>query len=154
MANTYTQINLHLVFAVKGRENLLKDSFRENLFKYIHGILNGTEQYSLAVNGYLDHVHAFFEVNPKYSISDIAGIVKANSSKWINENKFVRGKFHWQNGYGAFSYSRSQRNRVIKYIMRQEEHHRMKAFKEEYLLLLEKFQIKYDAKYLFQWIDL
>ena len=109
MANTFTQINIHLIFAVQGRENILRNSFRENLFKYIYGILRESKQYPLAVNGYLDHVHAFFELNPKNSVSDIARIVKANSSKWINENKLVRGKFHWQKGYGAFSYSRSQR---------------------------------------------
>lgn len=109
MANTFTQINIQLVFAVKSRENILNNSFREELFKYISGILNGTEQYSLAVNGYLDHIHAFFELNPKYSVSDIAKIVKSNSSKWINDNKFIPGKFYWQSGYGAFSYSKSQR---------------------------------------------
>ena len=154
MANTYTQINIHLIFAVQGRENILSKSFRENLFKYIHGILKKSKQYPLAVNGYLDHVHAFFELNPKNPISDIARIVKTNSSKWINENKLVGGKFHWQQGFGAFSYSRSQRNDVIKYIMNQEKHHKKKTFREEYIGFLESFNIKYDQRYLFKWIDL
>jgi len=154
MANTFTQINIHLIFAVQGRENILRNSFRENLFKYIHGILRESKQYPLAVNGYLDHVHAFFELNPINSVSDIARIVKANSSKWINENKFVRNKFHWQKGYGAFSYSRSQRDNVIKYIMEQEKHHKKKTFREEYLEFLKAFNVKYDERYLFKWIDI
>ncbi|HED06738.1 MAG TPA: IS200/IS605 family transposase [Ignavibacteria bacterium] len=154
MANTFTQINIHLIFAVQGRENILRNSFRENLFKYIYGILRESKQYPLAVNGYLDHVHAFFELNPINSVSDIARIVKANSSKWINENKFVRNKFHWQKGYGAFSYSRSQRDNVIKYIMEQEKHHKKKTFREEYLEFLKAFNVKYDERYLFKWIDI
>lgn len=153
MANTYTQINIQLIFAVKGRENLLKDNFRQDLFKYISGILNGNNQHPLAVNGYKDHVHAFFELNPINSISEIARIVKTNSSKWINENKFLQCKFHWQTGYGAFSYSRSQRDSVIKYVMNQEEHHKTKTFKEEYIDFLKAFGIQYDSKYLFDWID-
>ena len=154
MANTYTQINIQLVFAVKGRENLLISSFRESLFKYISGILSKNNQYPLAVNGYLDHVHAFFELDANSSVSEIARIVKANSSKWINEENFIPGRFSWQQGYGAFSYSRSQRDNVIKYIINQEEHHRAKSFKEEYLDFLKAFEIKYDEKYLFEWIDL
>jgi len=154
MANTFTQINIHLIFAVQGRENILRNSFRENLFKYIHGILRESKQYPLAVNGYLDHVHAFFELDPKNSVSDIARIVKANSSKWINENKFIGNKFHWQKGYGAFSYSRSQRDNVIKYIMEQKKHHKKKTFREEYLEFLKAFNVQYDQRYLFEWIEI
>lgn len=153
MANTYTQINVQLIFAVKGRENLLKDSFRQDLFKYIGGILKTIKQYPLAVNGYKDHVHAFFELNPTNSVSELARIIKTNSSKWINEQKFLNHKFNWQSGYGAFSYSRSQRDYVIKYIMKQEEHHKKKSFKEEYLDFLKAFEIKYNSEYLFDWID-
>ncbi len=105
MANTYTQINIHAVFAVKGRENLLTKNFRSDLFKYIAGILNNTKQYSLAVNGYLDHVHIFFEQHPTIALADILETVKSNSSKWVNENRLVKGKFAWQKGYGGFSYS-------------------------------------------------
>ncbi len=153
MANTYSQINIHAIFSVKGRENVLLDSFREDLFKYISGILNNNKQYTLAVNGHLDHVHIFFELNPITAVSDILRIVKTNSSKWINENKYVKGKFSWQVGYGAFSYSRSQRNNVVQYIMTQEQHHRKKSFKEEYLELLEKFEIPFEGAYVFDIID-
>ncbi len=153
MANTYTQINIHVVFSVKGRENIITAKFKSELFKYISGILNNTKQFSLAVNGYKDHVHLFFEMHPTTALSDIIRIVKTNSSKWINERKFVKGKFRWQEGYGAFSYSKSQRNNVIKYIMQQEKHHREKTFREEYLELLKKFDIKFDNHYVFEFYD-
>jgi len=154
MANTYTQLNIQLIFAVQGRDCILKKSFRGEVFKYISGILKENKQYPLAVNGYLDHVHAFFELNPKDSISDIARIVKSNSSKWINDNNFIGTKFHWQEGYGAFSYSRSQRDKVIKYIVNQEKHHKKKSFREEYYDFLKAFEIEYNEKYMFEWIDL
>ena len=153
MANTYTQINIHAIFAVYNRENILLEKFRGELFKYITGILNNNKQYSLAVNGYKDHVHIFFEMHPTTALSDILRIVKTNSSKWINQNKFVKGKFEWQDGYGAFSYSRSQRDDVIKYIMNQEEHHKKRTFREEYFDLLEKFQIEFDDHYVFEFYD-
>ena len=124
------------------------------MFKYISGILKENKQYPIAVNGYLDHVHALFELNPKDSISDIARIVKSNSSKWINDNNFIGTKFHWQEGYGAFSYSRSQRDKVIKYIVNQEKHHKKKSFREEYYDFLKAFEIEYNEKYMFEWIDL
>jgi putative transposase len=153
MANTYTQINVHVVFAVKGRENLLNDKFINRLFEYINGILVNLNQFPLAVGGYKNHVHIFFELNPDTLLSDIVGKVKANSSKWINDNKFVTGHFEWQRGYGAFSYSRSQRNEVIRYIMNQEEHHRIKTFKDEYIGMLNKSGIAYDENYLFEFYD-
>ncbi len=153
MANTYTQINIHAVFSIKGRANLLKKSFRGDLFKYIFGILKNNKQYPLAVNGYKDHVHIFFELHPTTSISEILRIVKTNSSKWINQNSYVNGKFSWQEGYGAFSYSRSQRDNVIQYIVKQEEHHEKRTFKEEYLDLLQKFEIKFDNHYVFEFYD-
>ncbi len=153
MANTYTQINIHAVFSIKGRANLLKKSFRGDLFKYIFGILKNNKQYPLAVNGYKNHVHIFFELHPTTSISEILRIVKTNSSKWINQNSYVNGKFSWQEGYGAFSYSRSQRDNVIQYIVKQEEHHEKRTFKEEYLDLLQKFEIKFDNHYVFEFYD-
>jgi len=153
MANTYTQFNIHAVFAVKGRQNLLVNKFREDLFRYISGILKNKGQYPLAVNGYKDHVHIFFELNPSSSISDILRDVKANSSKWINENKLVVGKFSWQEGYGGFSYSRSQRDTVINYITNQEKHHSKSTFKEEYLELLRKFEIEFKDEYVFEFYD-
>ena len=154
MANTYTQINIHAVFSVLGRENILKNDFREDLFKYIYGILKNHDQYSLAVNGYLDHVHIFFELNPTTAVSDILRIVKTNSSKWINENKYINGKFEWQSGYGAFSYSKSQRENVIKYIMNQEKHHKEITFKEEYLDLLKNLNIEFNEQYVFEFYEL
>lgn len=153
MANTYTQINIHAVFAVKGRQNLLVDKFRNDLFRYIQGILKNQEQFALAVNGYKDHVHIFFELNPKYAISDIMRDVKASSSKWINDNKFVVGKFAWQEGYGGFSYSRSHRDNVINYIVNQENHHKKNTFKDEYLELLRKFEIEFKDEYVFEFYD-
>lgn len=153
MANTYTQINIHAIFAVKGRENLLTNNFRIDLFKYITGILKNNKQFSLAVNGYKDHVHIFFELNPTTSLSEIIRIVKTNSSKWINENRFIKGKFSWQKGYGAFSYSRSQRDNVIKYIIKQEDHHGKTTFREEYLDLLQKFEIDFEDHYVFEFYD-
>ena len=154
MANTYTQLNIQLVFAVKGRDSLLKKSFRYELFMYISGILKEINQFPLAVNGYLDHVHVFFEMNPKNSVSEISRILKSNSSKWINDKNFLMNKFNWQSGYGAFSYSRSHRDKVIKYIMNQEKHHKKKTFKDEYLDFLTSFNIKHEKKYLFEWINL
>ena len=153
MANTFTQINIHAVFCVKGRGNVLSDHFRPKLFSYINGILNNHKNYSLAVNGYKDHVHIFFELNPSMSVSDVLRLVKTNSSRWINENGFVQGKFEWQEGYGAFSYSKSQRNDVIEYIKKQEEHHGKDSFRDEYLSLLRKFDIEFDDRYLFEFYD-
>ncbi|HNW69794.1 MAG TPA: IS200/IS605 family transposase [Bacteroidales bacterium] len=153
MANTYTQLNMHAVFCVKGRSNCLTQKIRPELHKYISGILTNLGQYSLAVNGYKDHVHIFFEMNPDTSLSDIMQVVKSNSSKWINDNKMVAGKFQWQKGFGGFSYSRSQRNNVIQYIMNQEEHHREKTFREEYLEFLEQFEVDFDERYLFEFYE-
>lgn len=123
MANTYTQVNLHCVFAVKGRQNLLASSFRNELFSYMSAVLKSHNAYPLAVGGWTDHVHVFFEMPTDKTISDLMRDVKAISSKWINENNLVTGRFQWQSGYGAFSYAKSQRDNVIRYIMRQEEHH-------------------------------
>lgn len=153
MPNTYSQISIHSVFAVKGRENLISSNWRDNLHKYISGIITGNGAKSLAVGGWMDHVHIFFGMPVTTSIADFMSIVKANSSKWINEEKFVKGKFQWQAGYGAFSYSRSQRDNVINYIMKQEEHHKTKTFREEYLKMLSDFEIGYDEKYLFEFYD-
>ncbi len=153
MANTYTQLNMHVVFSVKGRENFLLNTFRDDLFKYISGILNKLEQYPLAVNGYKDHVHLFFEIQPTKSLSEIIRVVKSNSSKWINKENFIRGKFSWQEGYGGFSYSRSQRNNVIQYIIKQEEHHNKRTFREEYLELLKLFEIDFNDQFIFEFYE-
>lgn len=153
MANTYTQLNIHCVFAVKNRESFLKKEVLEKVNKYISGVLKNRDIFPLAVNGWKDHIHIFFELNPNETISDIVREVKAISSKWINENHLVNGLFRWQEGYGAFSYSRSQRKNVIDYIEAQENHHKVKTFREEYLALLDKFEIEFNDKYLFEFYD-
>jgi putative transposase len=153
MANTYSQINIHCIFAVKGRENIITSDFCDNLFRYMAGILRNDGAYPLAVGGWQDHVHAFFELPVTMAVSDQMRMLKATSTKWINDNRFVKGNFHWQEGYGAFSYLRSQRDSVINYIMKQEEHHKKKTFRDEYLELLEKFEIPFDEKYLFEFYD-
>lgn len=153
MANTYTQLNAQAVFAVKGRENILTSDFRPQVFEYMTGILRNINQYPLAVNGYKNHVHIFFELHPTTNLSDVMEIVKANSSKWINSNHFVQGHFEWQRGYSAFTYSRSQRNRVIQYLTNQENHHKTQSFREEYLEMLRKFEMEYDERYIFEFYD-
>jgi REP element-mobilizing transposase RayT len=142
-----------MVVVVKGRENVITKIFRNRLHEYLAGIVNGTGAYSLAVNGYLDHVHLFFELPPTVALSDLARIIKTNSSKWINEQNLVLGKFAWQSGYAAFSYARSQRNIIINYIQNQEEHHKKKSFKKEYLKLLATYEIDYDNRYLFEFYE-
>jgi len=153
MANTYSQIYIHIVFSVKGRQNLILKSFREELHKYITGIVQNRDQKMLAVYCMPDHTHILIGLRPSISISDLVRDIKAGSSKFINDKKMVRGKFNWQEGFGVFSYSRSQVNNVIRYILKQEEHHKKKTFKEEYIDLLKKFEIEYDEKYLVEWIS-
>ena len=153
MANTYSQISIHSVFAVKGRENFILSEWRDDLHKYISGIITGKGAKSLAVGGWKDHVHIFFGMPVTTCIADFVGAVKAISSGWINENKLIKGAFHWQSGYGAVSHSKSQRDTVINYIINQEEHHKIKTFKEEYLKMLNDFEVEYDEKYLFDFYD-
>jgi REP-associated tyrosine transposase len=153
MANTYSQVSIHAVFAVKNRENFITREWRDNLHRYISGIITGNGAKSLAVGGWMDHVHIFFGLPVTTCISGFMSITKASSSKWINEQRFVKGKFQWQSGYGAFSYSRSQRDKVINYIMTQEEHHRINNFKEEYIQMLSEFEVEYDNKYLFEFYE-
>jgi len=153
MANTYSQINIHCVFAVKGRENIIAKNFRDELHRYMSGILKNDGVFPLAVGGWKDHIHVFFELQPDLKIAELMRMLKATSSKWINQKRFVTGKFQWQEGYGAFSYSRSQRHSVIKYIMKQEEHHSKRTFKEEYIDLLQKFQVEYKDEYVFEFYE-
>lgn len=153
MANTYTQMNVHAVFSVKGRGNFISNNWSETLHRYIAGTLKKTNNFSLAVNGHRDHVHIFFELNPSTSVSEVLQNVKSKSSKWINLQRLASGKFEWQAGYGAFTYSRSQRKDVINYIINQKEHHGKRSFKDEYLELLQKNEIKYNDAYLFEFYD-
>lgn len=153
MPGTFSQIYIQVIFAVKGRQNLIAKSWRNELHKYIAGIIKGKEQKSIIVNGVADHVHCFIGLRPSVAIADLVRDIKNNSSNFINTNKFVLGKFSWQEGYGAFSYSQSQIEDVYQYILNQENHHTSKSFREEYTQLLRNFEIPYDEKYLFDWID-
>lgn len=153
MANTYTQIYIQIVFAVKGRQNLISKENREELHKFITGIVSNRGQKLFAVFAMPDHVHILVSIGPTIALSDLVRDIKAGSSKFINEKKWMNEKFNWQEGYGAFSYSKSGVDSVVKYILNQEEHHKTKSFKNEYLDFLEKFQIDYDSKYLFEWIE-
>lgn len=153
MAGTFSQVYIQVVFAVKGRENLLQKPWREEVFKYMSGIIKGKNQKPIIVNGVSDHVHLFIGLKPSMAISDLVRDVKNNSSNFINEQKLIRGKFSWQEGYGSFSYAHSQIDQVYQYILSQEAHHQKKTFKEEYLEFLKKFEIEYDAKYLFEWYE-
>ena len=153
MANTYTQIYIHIVFSVKGRQSLIQKSWKEELHKYICGIVSGKEQKVYAICGLADHIHILVSIKPNIALSDLIRDIKANSSKWINEKGFVLGKFQWQEGFGAFSYAQSQLDAAIAYINNQEQHHLVKTFKDEYLELLQKFNVEYNDKYLFEWIE-
>jgi len=152
MANTYTRIYLQLVFSPIGRENVIPLKHKEELQKYTTGIIQNRKHKLLAINFMPDHVHIFIGYQPCQPLPDLLRDIKANTSKFINENKWLTGKFQWQDGYGAFSYAHSQIDDVINYINSQEEHHQKRSFKEEYLNLLQKFNIDYDPKYLFDWI--
>ena len=154
MAGTYSQVYIQVVFAVNGRQNLIGKIWKEELNKYIAGIVKGKEQKSIIVNGMPDHIHTFIGLKPEMAISDLVRDIKNNSSKFINDRKFVRGKFSWQEGYGVFSYSHSHISRVYNYILNQEKHHQNRTFKQEYLELLKKFEIEFNEKYLFEWIDI
>lgn len=153
MAGTFSQVYIQIVFAVKGRENLISKNWKDELHKYIAGIIKGKEQKPIIVNGMPDHIHAFVGLRPSVSISDLARDIKNNASNFVNEHKLVKGKFSWQEGYGAFSYSHSHIGRVYDYILNQEKHHKRRTFREEYLALLKKFEIEYNEKYLFEWLD-
>ena len=153
MANTYTQLYIHIVFSIQGRHNLISDSWKAELYKYITGIIKSKKQKLIIINGMPDHIHLLIGLKPNIALSDLARDIKANSSKFINEKRLVRGKFNWQEGFGAFSYSHSQLPVVIKYITNQEIHHKKKSFQEEYIELLKIFEIDYDKKYLFAWIN-
>ena len=153
MAGTYSQLYIQVVFAVKGRENMMAKSWRNDLHKYISGIITNKEQKSIIVNGMADHIHIFIGLKPSMKISDLVRDIKNNSAKFINEKGFVKGKFSWQEGYGVFSYSHSEISRVYNYILNQEEHHQKRSFREEYVELLKNFEIEHNEKYLFEWIE-
>ena len=149
MANTYTQIYIQTIFAVKGRHSIISESWEDELFKYITGIIRNKKQTLLAINGHRNHIHILINLKPVIALSDLIRDIKNNSTNFINDKKFIKGKFSWQIGFGAFSYSYSQIDSVIKYIMNQKQHHKSKTFKAEYFEFLKKFQINYDERYVF-----
>jgi REP element-mobilizing transposase RayT len=150
MANTYTQIHIQAVFSVQNRESLIRSSWSEELYKYITGIIQNNQHKLLAINGMPDHVHILFGMRPSQSLSDLMQDIKGSSSKWINEKRFVPGKFSWQEGYGGFSYAKSDLPNIINYIQHQKEHHSKKNFLEEYLDILKEFEIDYDDRFVFK----
>ena len=149
MANTYTQIYIHVIFAVKGRENLISKSHKNELYKYLTGIITNKKNKLIQINGMPNHIHILIGLNPNESISTLIKEVKRCSTNFINSSNWLKGKFKWQEGFAAFSYSKSQIEAVCNYIINQEEHHKKRTFKEEYIDLLEKFAIDFDKKYLF-----
>ena len=153
MANTYSKIYIHVVFRVGDKFIIINKAHKEKIHKYINGIIKAQHQKLIAINSIHDHIHLLIGIKPKIALSDLMRIVKNNSSKFINQNKWMKGKFKWQEGFGAFSIGHSQLDKVINYIQNQEKHHKKKSFKEEYLLLLKKYEIDYDDRYVFDWIS-
>ena len=153
MANTYRQLYIQLVFAVRDRESLMQSSWEEELYKYITGIVQKHNHKMLAINGMSDHIHIFIGYNPNHLLPDLVKQIKTASNEFVKQKKFTRHYFSWQGGYGAFSYSHSHIDRVIKYVMNQKEHHKKQSFKEEYLMMLDKFEVDYNERYLFEWIE-
>ena len=153
MANTYTQLYVQMVFAVKGRRSLIQKEWKEELYKYITGIVQDNGHKMLRINGMPDHVHIFIGYDPNQTIPDLVETIKTDSNHFIKRKKFCRFKFNWQAGYGAFSYAHSQIDAVVKYIMNQEAHHRKRTFREEYLDMLRKFEVEFKDEYLFDFLE-
>ena len=153
MANTYTQIYIQVVFAVSGRETLIRLEHKEELHKYITGIVTKQGQKLIAINSMPDHAHVLVGLRPDMALSSLVREVKASSSKFINERRWLRGTFRWQEGFGAFSYAHSQLDAVINYIRNQEQHHGRTSFRDDYMTLLRKFDIAFERKYVFDFMD-
>ncbi len=153
MANTFTQIYIQTVFTVQNRISLIKSEWKIELYKYITGIVQNNGHKLIAINGMPDHLHVFIGMKPNQSLSDLMQDIKGDSSNWIHEKGFVKGRFEWQAGFGAFSYSISQIDKVVKYINNQTNHHKIKTFIEEYLDFLKKFKIPFDERYIFKPVE-
>lgn len=153
MANTFSQIYIQTVFAVENRQSLITQDFKEDLYKYNTGIVKNQGQKLIAINGMPDHVHVLIGLKPAIALANLVREIKADSTNFINKEKFVRGRFNWQEGYGAFSYGHSQLNTIIRYIQNQERHHERRSFKNEYTTLLRKFDITFEEKYVFKFIE-
>jgi putative transposase len=153
MSNTYSQVHIQIIFAVKGRQSLIPFSFEDELYKYITGIVQNKNQKMLAINGMPDHIHFFIGLRPDCTISDLVREVKKASNKFVNEKLNLNREFAWQGGFGAFSYCRSEVQTVINYIKNQKKHHLTEKFKDEYIAFLKEFEIDFKSEYLFDWID-
>jgi len=153
MANTYTQIHIHTLFAVQGRQSLISGKWSDQLYKYISTVIQNNGHKMLQINGMPDHIHILFGMRPTESLSDLIKEVKQSSSFWINNKKLVAGRFSWQKGYGAFSHSKSELPNVIEYIQQQKEHHGMFSFRQEYIELLKSHQIEFNDRYIFQDVE-
>lgn len=153
MANTYSQIYLQVVFAVQGRASVIPKAHKEELHKFITGVVTNRSQKLIAINSMPDHVHLLVGLKPDRALSDLVRDVKAASSKLVNERHWLAGRFAWQEGFGAFSYSHSQLDDVIRYIANQEHHHAKKTFAEEYREFLERFGVDYDPRYVFKPVE-
>jgi putative transposase len=153
MAGTYSQIYIQVIFSPFKHENCIRESWSNELYKYITGIVKNKGQKLIAINGMHDHIHIFLGIKPSIALSDLVRDIKNNASNFINKNHFVKGKFMWQEGYGSFSYGHSQVDLIYRYVMNQKEHHKKKSFKEEYLEMLKEADINFDEKYLFEWLD-
>ena len=152
MANHYTQIYVQLVFAVADRNSLIKPEFEDKLYRYINGIISKRKHTVIAINGPGDHIHILLGLHPDQSISDLVRDIKSNSSRFVNDSKWVSGRFEWQRGYGAFSYSKSHIEQVKRYIKRQKEHHAKWSFESEMKHILDLLGIPYEDEYMFKWI--
>ena|SRR5215510_4260240 len=153
MANTFSQIYIQTVFAVSERQSLIKPDFKEELYKYITGIVRNQGQKLITINGMPDHMHILIGLRPAMALADLVKEIKADSTNFVNKRRFVHGRFSWQEGYGAFSYGHSQLDTVIRYIQNQEKHHKRKSFRDEYMTLLRKFDIGFNEKYVFKFIE-
>ncbi len=153
MAGTFTQIYIQTIFAVKYRQSLILSKWEEELYKYITGIVQNNNQKMLAINGMPDHIHFLIGMKPSCCLSDLVREIKKSSNDFINTKNFTEAKFQWQGGFGAFSYSHSSLDNVIKYILNQKNHHKKDSFKNEYLGLLNEFEIEHKPEYLFDWIE-
>ena len=153
MANTYTQIYIQYVFAVQNRISLINESWQTDLYKYMSGIIGKHENKLFSINGMPDHVHILISMNPKQSPSDLMYHVKRGSSLWINDKKLCSGRFSWQDGFGAFSYGKSQIPMIAHYIENQQQHHKKQTFIEEYIDFLKAFEIEYDERYIYKSIE-
>jgi len=153
MADTFSQIYIQVVFAVRSREALIQSKWEEDLFKYITGIVQKKGQKMLAINGTKDHIHFFIGMKPTCCLSDLVREVKKSTVAYIKEQGHIKSAFYWQEGYGAFSYNHSHLDKVIRYIDKQKEHHQTKTFQEEYRSLLDAFNVEYKNEYLFDWLE-